>query len=98
MTVTNEQVDAVYDEFIGRYQEQFLAADQDFVLVGGWCGEPEQTFSEAIWNAPHAGIQIADDMIQKILSVLPPETDLGWSVRTWLQKYRPDFVEQPLAS
>lgn len=87
---------AIYEEFLERYEQQFIAADMDEVFSPAWGGEFEAALFDAVLTSAGTEVVIADDMLDKILSLYSPESYFGKVLRKELSKYRPDYVERPV--
>lgn len=87
---------AIYEEFLERYEQQFIAADMDEVFSPAWGGEFEAALFDAVLTSAGTEVVIADDMLDKILSLYAPESYFGKVLRRELSKYRPDYVERPV--
>ncbi|MCG7456413.1 MULTISPECIES: hypothetical protein [unclassified Corynebacterium] len=87
---------AIYEEFLERYEQQFIAADMDEVFSPAWGGEFEAALFDAVLTSAGTEVVIADDMLDKILSLYSPESYFGKVLREDLKKYRPDYVERPV--
>lgn len=96
MVFKNPALD-IYEEFLSRYEQQFLAADMDEVFSPAWGGEFEAALFDAVLTSTGTEVVIADDMLDKILSLYSPESYFGQVLRKELKKYRPDYVERPVA-
>lgn len=92
----NDPAIAVYEEFLSRYEQQFLAADMDEVFFSALGGEYETTLFTAVVTSLRSEVKIADDMLDKILSLFSPDSFFGQVLREELKKYRPEYVERPV--
>lgn len=86
----------IYEEFLERYEQQFLAADMEEVFFSSLGGEYETTLFNAVVTSVRSEVKIADGMLDRILSLFSPDSFFGQVLREDLKKYRPDYVERPV--
>ncbi|OFT34221.1 hypothetical protein HMPREF3166_05970 [Corynebacterium sp. HMSC08A12] len=86
----------IYEEFLSRYEQQYYAAGLDDAFDADLGGECEYALMDAVLFNDGTEVVIADDMLDKILSLYSPESYFGKVLREDLKKYRPDYVERPV--